>query len=117
MAKVGVNVGEDFPAEEPAPRAPEDDICRDNDAWREKARAFREDVRAAARKHFGDEYSSVHKSFMLRILLGASLIALALVALPHVVLLVLLVAAIVLFMAHRGHFHRHDHYEAPRNGA
>jgi Flp pilus assembly protein TadB len=117
MAKVGINVGEDFPAEEPAPRGPEDDICRDHEEWREKARAFRDDVRRAARKHFGDEHYSMHNGFLLRVLLGVALIALALAVVPHVVLLVLLIAGIVFFMAHRGHFHHHDHYDTPRNGA
>jgi hypothetical protein len=118
MAKVGINVGEDFPAEEPAPDvALQDDICRDHEEWRAKARAFKDDVRKAARKHFGEHSFTMHNAFMLRALLGVAVIALTLALLPHVLLLAVLLAGIVFFMAHRGHFHHHDHYEAPRNGA
>jgi hypothetical protein len=119
MTKLGINVGEDFPAEEVAQpeRGSEEHICRDHEELRARARAFKDDVHQAARKHFGEHTFTAHNAFVLRALLAVSLLALALAVLPHLLLLTLLVVGIVFFMAHRGHFHHHDHYETPRNGA
>jgi hypothetical protein len=116
MGKLGINVGEDFPAEEVAPpeRAPGDDTCRDREEWLAKARAFKEDVRRAAQKHFGEHSFTAHHAFMLRIVLAVALAALALSVVPHVLLLALAVLGIGLFMARHGHFHHHDYYETPR---
>jgi len=116
MGKVGINVGEDFPAEEvtQSEQAPNDENCRDRDEWRAKARAFKEDVRRAARKHFGERSDTARNETMLRVLLAVSLAALALAVVPHALLLAMAVLGIVFFMAHRGHFHHHDYYETPR---
>jgi hypothetical protein len=116
MGKIGINVGEDFPAEEVVPpqRGRDDDICRDREEWRAKGRAFKEDIRRAAHKHFGEHSFAAHNGFVLRIVLAVALAALALVVVPHVVLLAMVVLGIVFFMAHRGHFHHHDYYETPR---
>jgi hypothetical protein len=118
MSKLGINVGDDFPAEEVAePEHGPEDRCRDREEWRARAQAFKDDVRQAARKHFGEHSFTAHNAFVLRVLLAVSLLALALAVLPHVLLLALLVVGIVFFTAHRGHFHHHGHYDAPRNGA
>jgi hypothetical protein len=118
MSKIGINVGEDFPAEEVAQseRGPDDHVCGDREEWRARSRAFKEDVRGAARRHFGDLSFTSHNGFMLRALFGLVLLVLALALLPHVLLLAILVIGIALFMLKRGHFHHH-HYETPRNDA
>jgi hypothetical protein len=118
MTKLGINVGEDFPAEEvPQPeRGSEGHVSCDHEELRARARAFKDDVRQAARKHFGEHSFTAHNAFVLPAVLAVSLLALSLAVLPHVLLLALPVVGIVFFMAHRGHFHRHDYYDTPHNG-
>ena len=115
MGKVGINVGEDFPAEEvaPAERGPEDDVCRDREEWRKRARAFKDDVRGAARRHFGEHSFAARKSVLLRAVLAVALVALVLAVLPHVLIVAMLLLGIVYFLAHRGHFHHYDQFQMP----
>ncbi len=119
MPKVGINVGEDFPAEDVAPpeREPDDDFCREHEKWRAKARALKDDVHRAARKHFGTHTFTIYNTFVLRALLAVALVALVLAILPHVFLLAMLVLGIVFFVAHHGRFHHNDYYDAPHGDA
>jgi hypothetical protein len=115
MGKVGINVGEEFPAEEVAPseHAPEGDRCRDREGRRDKARGFREHMRRAAHKHFGGHSFTVRNGTMLRVLFAVALAALLFAALPHMLIVAMLVLGIVFFIAHRGHLHHYDQFQTP----
>lgn len=121
MSKVGVNVGAEFPAEEV--QQPEKQEDRDREEWRRRheewharARAFKEDVRRAARKHFGEHSFLLHNMFMLRVLVAVLALALLIALLPHMLLLgiVLTASAFIAFQRHRFHHHYRD---VPPDGA
>ena len=122
MSKIGIAVGEDFPASEAASPDPgrEEARCPDSEEWHRRheewharAKGFREDVRHAAHRHFG-EFTG-HNAFVMRALLGVALIALAFAILPHMLLLALFLLGVIFFLTHRGDFHHH-HSDAPRDG-
>ena len=118
MSKLGVGVGEEFPVEEPPETTDhDDDRRREYEEWRARARAFKDDVRSAARKHFGDRSYTAHNYFVMRALAAIAIVAIAIALLPHFLLLAALAIGIILFLAHRGHFHHHDYCDAPRPDA
>jgi hypothetical protein len=120
MSKIGVGVGEEFPVDEPPAGEPrEDETCRSHhdwhrerrarrEEWRARKRAFKEEVRDSMRRHFGVNDMPHHHKF-LRVLVGVSLIALAIAFLPLTFLFVAVALIAILFAAHRGGFH---HYHA-----
>jgi Flp pilus assembly protein TadB len=115
MGKVGINVGEEFPAEEVAPseHAPENDRCRNREGRRDKARGFREHMRRAVHKHFGGHSFTAHNGTILRVLFAVAIIALLLAVLPHMLVVAMLVLGAVLLIARRGHFHHYDQFQMP----
>ena len=124
MGKVGVNVGEDFPAEEvnrPEGEPDEDrgDRDCDHDEWhrrrderRARARAFHNDIRRAVHKHFGHHSYTAHNAHMLRVLLGVSALVLLVALIPHLVLLGILLACVAVFALALARHHDHG-YGAP----
>jgi len=128
MGKIGVNVGEDFPAEDVSKRddqsgeRSEHEHDCDHEEWRRRrdehrarARAFRDDIRRAAHKHFGRHPYTAHNVFVLRVLLGVSVLALLTALIPHLVLLGMLLTCAAFFaMALARH---HHHYDVPHGDA
>lgn len=123
MPKVGINVGEDFPAEEVNQHGSDSgETCAEHEAWHHlhdewhrRARAFGDDMHRAAHRHFGTHDFTLHNMFVLRAVLAAALFVLVIALLPHMFILgvLLAVAAFVFFRRHRFH-HHHGYSDASR---
>lgn len=138
MSKFGVGVGEDFPIDEGKPqengpgspgsgnadqgksdsdearrarhRARHEEHGARRAEWRARKRAFRHDIRRSMREHFGDHPFTDHNGTVLRVLVGAALVGLAVALLPTFFVITALVLVVIFFAAHHGGFHRHHHY-------
>jgi Flp pilus assembly protein TadB len=129
MSKIGVGVGEDFPVDEtkpaetgPGTEKPRDDeearYCdsredyrREHDEWRDRKRAFKEEMRRRLRGRFGDHHHHSfggHRAFVAVAAIVAVILAFALI--PHLFTIALVAVALaVLFIAAQYHLHHH-HY-------
>lgn len=118
MAKIGIHVGEDFPAEEVATPDHEESICRDREEWRRRhdewhrrARDFRDDVHRAARRRFGDHSFLAHNMFVLRVLFAVAIAVVLIALLPRMLILGAALAAFAFAVVARHRFHHH--FDAP----
>ena len=114
MPRVGIHVGEDFPAEDVTSPEHDEGTCssseerrRRHEEWHRRARGFRDDVRHAARRHFGDHAFLAHNVIVLRVLLAIAVAALLIALLPHMLVLgaALMAIAFVAFRRHSLHHH------------
>ena len=129
MGKLDINVGDDFPVDEPPPPSPEaqeaaeaarEEWRRRKGEWRQQRDAFREDMRARRDAFKSDVRKSFHENFghrgyrmpmglMPRVLIAFAAIALFLALLPILFMFGFFVLAAVLafFAVARS---RHDNY-------
>lgn len=141
MGKLGVGVGDEFPVDEPAAstepssdtidadRAAREEWRRRRDEWRAQRRAwkaewrarrnaFRADVRRSVHTNFGPGSFSEHNGWVVRVLIGIGLVALAIAVLPFLFLLGVFVAIGAMAVSRHGFFHHHGHeYGAAGRGS